>query len=267
MKAMTKSTITGEYAEHAIIPYTENQRRYWSSGKRGVKKLHSSPQQQKANDKNAKRHFKQLINGNFSEGDYFVTCTYEGAEPTIQEVKADISRFCLRLKYQYKKIGAEFKYIAVIESGGKCKRLHFHLIISGGASPDDISKLWKKGVCDVRRLTRKNGKDFNDLCSYLTKQRLINVKRWSGSQNLKQPTITREYITISKSIYLALLSAVICKEYNEIAALLGKFFGKAPALINCSAAENPALQAHNIYLNMWNAKAPLYGGNPLTAFI
>ncbi len=257
MKTMKKIITNGNYVECDIIPYTENQAQYWRDGKRKKRVNHSSIKQQKANEKHSKRHFLQLVNGNFENNDYFVTCSYSAEAPEYDTAKKDLQRFVGRLKDLYKKHNTEFKYIAVIEQGKRHKRLHIHIIIPKGVPSEEIKKRWKKGNCDVRLLFggSDEGGGFKKLTQYLTKNRPMNSRRWQGSKNLKQPTIQRIFENVSKAVYNTIISAVICKEHGELAAIVKNHIGKEYTFTDCETAENPVLYGINVYFKLWK-KAP-----------
>jgi len=164
-----------------------------------------------------------------------------------------------RLKALYKKNNIEFKYLAVIETGKRRKRPHFHAVIPKGVSAENIKMKWERGVCEVRTLYGggDGGNGFEKLAKYLTKKRQMSSKRWWGSQNIKQPTIKRIFESVSKAAYNAIISAVICREYRELAKIAADFFGKDYNLIDCETAANPVMQGLNIYFKLWKREAPL----------
>lgn len=113
-------------------------------------------------------------------------------------------------------------------------------------------------MCDVRLLYGggSGGNGFKKLAKYLTKNSPLNAKRWTGSQNLKRPIIERIYTSINKAMYNAIISAVICREYRELAAIVKRFFGVDYTFTSCDTAENPVLQGINIYFKLWKETPP-----------
>lgn len=259
MNTIQKRIVAGNYIECDIIQCTEKQRQYWKSGTRGRKVRPSTIFQHRANEKHAQRHFIQLVNTNFRSGDKLVTVTYEGTAPDISSVKRDIKRLIDRLKALYIRLGVDFKYIYVIESGIVGGRLHIHLIIPKGILNEEIKRLCNAGACDIRRMygSKNGGNGFTRLAKYLSKCRPIGAKRWIGSRNLVQPTISYIRETISKSIYNAILSALICNDCTSLAAIACRVFGKEYSFIRCETAENPVLQRPNIYFKLWRGQMPL----------
>ncbi|MBQ8411789.1 MAG: hypothetical protein IJX15_08700, partial [Ruminiclostridium sp.] len=78
---------------------------------------------------------------------------------------------------------------------------------------------------------------------------------WQGSKNLKQPTIQRIFENVSKAVYDTIISAVICKEHGELAAIVKNHIGKEYTFTDCETAENPVLYGINVYFKLWK-KAP-----------
>lgn len=181
-KYREKKMYCGDFLDVDIFPVFSNQ-------KNGRKKRYrpTSETQKKLNEKNAQKRLERLLHTNFTEEDYALHLTYEDCNlpSTEDEAKKDIQNYLRRLKREYKKQGAGLKYISVTEKGKKTKRLHHHLVISGGIDRSKIEKMWKKGYANSRGLRfTKDG--LAGLAFYITKQPLY-FKRWSCSRNLKQP--------------------------------------------------------------------------------
>ena len=98
------------------------------------------------------------------------------------------------MKRKYARLGLDAKYIYVLEYGQEHNRLHIHLVLTGGITRADLEKLW--GLGDTKADALRFEKDgLTALAKYLTKggesDERPTWKRWSGSRNLEQPTVTQ----------------------------------------------------------------------------
>lgn len=202
-------TYCGEqYMTVDLFQYTEAGQLAVRKPRRRREKV-SPPKQRNLNDKRARRYFIQLINTNFSQGDIHLTVTYDRDHlpETEEDAKREVRNYLRRVEYRRKKLGLPpMKYIVVTEYGAKGKRIHHHIIMSGGISRDDLELMWtqerinwKKAERDpdYRRSLRRTGyanadslqsgeNGFEALARYLMKEP-AGKKRWSGSQNLEKP--------------------------------------------------------------------------------
>lgn len=193
------------YLEVDIIPS-------WGKKKRGrPKRIYlSAPKQRNLNDKNARRYFKQLINTNFTNDDFHLTCSYnqKNLPATIEEAEKVARNFIRRLSYLRNKKGlTPLKYIMVTEfrpvkKGNKEIRIHHHIIINGGLDRNEIEDLWRlkrqKGEKKGKKIGTINADrlqadefGFEALARYLTKEPNGN-KRWTCSQNLEKPELKKK---------------------------------------------------------------------------
>lgn len=180
----------GDYIEVAIYPVYTQQRG------RGKRKKPTTEIQKRLNRRHATDRLRRLLHTNFSPKDLFVTLTFD--EDSLPETVADCQRavqnFLRRVKRKYAKAGIEPRYIYILEYGEEHRRLHAHLVISEGLSRDELSALWGQGTVSADRL-RFEADGLTALAVYLTKGKddegdRLTFKRWSGSRNLEQPTIT-----------------------------------------------------------------------------
>lgn len=74
-----------------------------------------------------------------------------------------------------------------IGEGRKKKRIHHHVIMNG-MDRDEAERLWKNGYANTRRL-QPDEYGLEALARYIVKDPQ-GKKRWSASQNLKQPKVT-----------------------------------------------------------------------------
>ena len=170
---------------------------------RGRRENLTTEEQQKRNMAMARKGLTRIINANFTGKDYFVLLTY-AMDVTVDEAKKEFSNFRDRLnRYRKKNKFSELKYIAVIETQGKKKRVHHHVLINAfdGMSMKEAAEIlenvWGKGTVLIKHLY-KNQKD-NRLASYITKEnKRKGEKGWSSSRNLVQPKVKLEVVEETK---------------------------------------------------------------------
>lgn len=170
---------------------------------RGRRENLTTEEQQKRNMAMARKGLTRIINANFTGKDYFVLLTY-AMDVTVDEAKKEFSNFRDRLnRYRKKNKFSELKYIAVIETQGKKKRVHHHVLINAfdGMSMKEaaeiLENIWGKGTVLIKHLY-KNQKD-NRLASYITKEnKRKGEKGWSSSRNLVQPKVKLEVVEETK---------------------------------------------------------------------
>jgi hypothetical protein len=152
----------------------------------------TSEAQADVNDRNARIKLDRKIQHNFPEYEsYVVGLDYE-FQPTPEQAMKDRAAFIDECRRKYQRAGIEFKWLAVTpwltETGRPVKRLHHHIIISGGVDEKVIREIWMK---------RRNGRIHIDplqpdrngvtgLSRYLHKH-LHGTLRWTGSRNLEMP--------------------------------------------------------------------------------
>ncbi len=125
------------------------------SRKRTRKKL-STPKQVRQDWKYAQQYATQLVNSNFTEGDYILTLTYDEEPQSREEAERNVANFVARLKTLYKRLKLLFRAFWVTggghprKKGGGVTRFHHHLIISGGADRDFVEAAWN--YRDINRL-------------------------------------------------------------------------------------------------------------------
>lgn len=207
--------------EVSIINYTDGRLKYNRSGKRRKKTNVSAPKQQNLNDKNARDYLRQLLATNFSEpgSGYHVTLTYDRdslpGDPDEADKIAEL--YLRRLKIEYKRRGAELKYIMITSYNysrktGELVRLHHHIVLSSGIDRLYIKNQWRKplqrgedyrqyphfvkygirrgeryGICNCDEL-EPDDSGLGGLADYLKNQpREAAKRRWRSSQNLRKP--------------------------------------------------------------------------------
>lgn len=159
---------------------------------RGERKNKSRPEQEKLNDKNARRYINQLVKANFFVNDYRLDLTYDDEHLPRNEEEANklIHNFLKKIKRARAKLGLEpLKYIWINEGFDGEGRPHHHLLINGGIDRDTIEGMWAKGrgrnakqigYARVERL-RFNNEGIVGLVKYMTKKALKEENRRSGA--------------------------------------------------------------------------------------
>lgn len=171
--------VCGGYLDGDIYPV------YQPAGKRRSRCRPTSKIQQRLNQRNAEKKLTRIIHNNFGEDDLALHLTFRREPADMEEAMRLMRNYLGRLRRLYRKMGIELKYIWVMEYGKRGGRVHFHLILSGGAGRDELEQLWGHGYANSKRLQfEDNG--LTALARYITKDR-ITYKRWSGSRNLKKP--------------------------------------------------------------------------------
>lgn len=183
----------GEYLEVDIYPVFEYQRG------RSKKRKPTSETQKKLNQKNAERKLIRLLNTNFTSKDIKFDLTYDKVNnpDTPEEAQRQLQNFFRRLKRYRKKRGlAELKYVAVTEQGVRSKRLHHHIVMSGGVDINVLAEIWGRGYTTAKPLQfDENG--IVGIAKYMMKDPILS-KRWCASKNLEKPKETQRDGRISQ---------------------------------------------------------------------
>lgn len=166
-------------------------------------RIRSSKAQQKQNDKMAEDMFRRKAETNFGRKDFFLTLTYRGPAPTMEQARRDFRNFIDRVNRRRARKGIpQCKYMAVIEAGNRSGRAHHHVLIDGGLSREEYEEIWGKGFANCDRLqTKDNG--LKGVCKYMlkaagTEARAKDQKRWTCSRNLKDPKVTESTHRVTK---------------------------------------------------------------------
>lgn len=118
----------------------------------------------------------------------------------------------------------EMKYIYVIEEeggDGEKRRIHVHLMMTGGISREALEEKWGRGYANCDRLQPEEGTGLLELARYFTKQGMEKHRRaWSASKNLRQPRTTVSRTRMSNAKVRRL-----CQEMPGSAAeIMGKLY-------------------------------------------
>lgn len=195
-----------------------------SRKRRKRKEQVSAPKQRNLNDKRARRYLGQLLNTNFGAGDIHMVLSFKPGQVPESREAADklVTNYLRRVDWRRKKLGMEpMKRVVIAEGGdisprtGRATRFHYHIVLSGGISREDLELMWntkrinwKKldaGGEQARRYREELGKTLigwanskslqpgenglEQLANYLSKDPK-GKRRWSASKNLEKPVRT-----------------------------------------------------------------------------
>ena len=166
----------------------------------------SAPKQKNFNEKKSKRYFCQLLNANFRDGDYHITCTYnrENLPSDEKAAEKEARKYLRRISDYAKKKGfPKPKYVLVTSvvssKTGQPVRVHHHIVLScPGMSRKEIENLWRKprragekkgkklGHCNCDSIDSDDNAGLAPLAAYLMKQGSAS-KRWTASVALIKP--------------------------------------------------------------------------------
>jgi hypothetical protein len=153
--------------------------------------------QRNLNDKNARKYVERLINHNFSDGDLWITLTYDDEHlPPDGDIDAAVKimqKYIRRVNYQRKKRGLpNCKYVYVTEYNPSEKiRWHHHLVMDGALDADTVEKCWQQGSRNEVRRLQKDENGLSGMANYIVKEkkRIKSEKRWNSSQGLTDPDV------------------------------------------------------------------------------
>ncbi|MCR5776954.1 MAG: hypothetical protein K6G84_05960 [Lachnospiraceae bacterium] len=160
--------------------------------------------QQCYNESRAKRYHVQLVNTNFKEGDFSLTCTYDDDHlPAPEDQKrADddwsnymkrLYRYCKKNNIKRPKWVMATEYATLQEDGEYMGRHHHHAIVekTEELTRDILEDLWvdrngdKLGMCHCDRLEVTHG-SVESLVKYISKNKRCD-RSWRQSRGLKKP--------------------------------------------------------------------------------
>ena len=137
----------------------------------------------------ARRRLALLMDANFGRNDLHVTLTYRGTPPDYEQARKDVRNYLRAVKRMREKARLlEMKYIYVLEEeggDGEKRRIHVHLMMTGGISREALEEKWGRGYANCDRLQPEEGTGLLELARYFTKQGMEKHRRaWSASKNL-----------------------------------------------------------------------------------
>lgn len=192
----TRTIKAGPVVEAEVYPVFG--RRMEAQARRAREKL--SPERiRRANHQAAIRRLIRLANANFTQEDLHVTLTYQGDPPPWDRCQKDVRNFIRRLqRLREKRSLPRAKYIYAIEDNeaGEKKRIHVHMLLSGGIPREEIEACWRKGWANCDRL-QPNEEGLAAIARYITKAQR-NRKKWVCSQGLTQPKVSVSTTRLSR---------------------------------------------------------------------
>lgn len=201
---------TGDYLEAEIYPVFHDGR---GKSRRRARYKPTSAMQVRLNQRRAERELTRLLNANFTPEDIEITLTF--TDDTLPEEYTDAYKLCVnylrRVKRLYsRRLDKDIKYV-IVPGGG---RYHFHVVLTGGISRDELERMWGHGYANSKRLkftaggvaglayyianqltTPDNGEDLfggmaiDEETGEVTDERIRKkgARRWSCSKNLTRP--------------------------------------------------------------------------------
>lgn len=166
--------------------------RYGAPGQTRQPKKKATPEQiAKRNQYNREKLARRKLRMHFDVNDYFTDLTYRREErpPDMKTAKEHFRDFMRKVRKEYRKRGAEVKWMRNIEVGSK-NGWHIHLVINRIPDTDIIlRKAWPYGRV-VSELLYEKG-EFADLAAYITKtprtDSRLREADYSTSRNLPIP--------------------------------------------------------------------------------
>ena len=210
----------GDYADVILCPeYRYEQTR----GKRRPAFRPSSKGQEYINQTNAEMYFTRLVHKNFTSEDCTVHFTYapEHNPADDAQAKRDIRNFWRRVNTAREKAGLPtVKYVYSFGRGSQSERAHFHAIMNGGQTANELTAIWGKGYLGVSAL-RFDENGIAGLAVYLCRQG-ANKKKWVPSKNLEKPDKETKAGRLSQKAVNAI--AKNPDDRNAIAALFPGYY-------------------------------------------
>lgn len=172
-----------------------------------------------ANERQAEKQLRRLMNANFNNDSWYLTmdCIKEiGTDyVTPAEMKTMLQAFCRKARRFWQKHSSELRYISVMAIGARSAR-HFHMVMSECGSVDyktmrtELQAIWDS-VYLVNGRTQRSfihlenlyGDNYGDLAAYFIKQSKVTIeacghkigKRWNSSRNLIKPMVRVRRVT------------------------------------------------------------------------
>lgn len=163
MKTQRKTIVAGNTI---FISITGSAEKREQGKKRGERIRKTTAEMERLNQRYAERSLAVILNYNFKEGDLHLVLTYSGNPPAPEDARKELERFKRRLRRLYQRRGILLKWVAVTEY--RHKRIHHHIICSGGIDMAEIVRVWGAGLVRPRYLD--NSGDYRKLAAYLIKE-------------------------------------------------------------------------------------------------
>lgn len=260
----------------------ENDDSYFPPLRRAKRQKVTPPHIIAANERHSRDQLRRLITHNFSAGDYYLTPTYAGKPPTLEDAQRQLVNFINRLKRLYIKHGSELKAIYVTEGGrpkenGDCTRVHHHIVINGAIPRDEIERCWqgrqdknaesRRGYCNTAVIYTEGGeRGCERIAEYMAKSRTKTagkgMHRWNATRNIKKPVETIIDNKFSRKrtdelLYLVRVRQAVKQEQNgQLRRLLEKRYDRE--CIDVKTAINPVTGRIYISARFRHKNEPTY---------
>ncbi len=165
---------------------------YGAPGARREKRKKPTPEQMaRRNQWNKEKRARHRLRKYFRKNDYLSCLTYRKEErpADMAEAKKDFCAFMRKVRKEYRKRGAELRWIRNIEVGTR-NGWHVHIVLNRIPDTDIIlAEAWGHGRV-VNKLLYESG-EFRDLAAYITKSPKTDTRlreaSYSTSKNLPLP--------------------------------------------------------------------------------
>ena len=213
----SKKNTRADYIQVSYFNFSEGALPGWAPRKY----RESTPKQKRLNAKKAKRYFEALVEANFKGNrDLVVHPTFSEDNYPESEEQAHklVKNWIARLNYRRKKLGLpNSKYIIVFEKSPR-GRMHFHVLMDGQLSREEVENKWQLGYCNADRLRSDPKIGLQKIISYLSKGGETdekNSKRWISSKGLIKP-----WVSCSKNTKISRKRFEVLKSIPEDSELL-----------------------------------------------
>lgn len=183
-------------------------RNFWP-GKRGKRFQPTTETKKRCNERNRLRRISDLLHLNYTPEDIAFHPTYEDRwmPGTFEDALKDRQNLWRKLKRAWaKETGRPAKEckIFAVTAQSSTGRVHHHMIMTGGLSAEQITKIWGKGHCSPRHLEfDENG--IVGLANYIAKENERKTKRsWATTKNFEKPEYSKRdgVVTTKEAEYI-----------------------------------------------------------------
>lgn len=199
-RQVVKTTQAGCITERSMYTRIE---RGDSDQARAAKKACSTQARKASNHRTLQRSLYFKLAANFKLTDFFLTLTFDDLHMPANRkgVMKRVDRFVRLLRKHRLLRGQDTLYIYCIENKHGDGRYHVHMVLnSTGQDVEAICSLWESGLVDWEYIgwAKNHGKfkyrgvaGYKILARYMTKEvQPVGARNYSGSRNLKRPTVT-----------------------------------------------------------------------------
>ena len=225
MKKRRRTATAGNLVK--VVDYTPPAPRD-TKQQRAAKHKTTTAAQKIINTKLAQGRLEMKLAANFSNKDYFVTCTFDGENPDRKTVKKCKNSFIRQLRTIRRARNQALKWVFCIECKHGDGRYHLHAVINaadGKTDFEEIRSLWTHGHVEISRLfdSKHAFNTWLDIARYMTKERPedgkdetpVGAQIYTCSRNLEKPIIVTEWID-EKEPFDIPAGAEILEDRNEL---------------------------------------------------